>query len=473
MALRPVRRPCGPRPLVRVPDRTRRSGRESPAAVDGDPEPRIGGGRQHTVRAARFVPSSSARLRSRSWAWPGARSRANGSPSSQPPSPRSTRGSGNTSENSFQKSFSCPSIALVLLLAYWYHERPSMRRIVLLSAVCALLSLARPEQLALFVLLVVPLVLLTRTLAWKRRIGWLAASAAVALLLFAPWAIFNATRFKEPVLLSTGLGATMASGACDAVFSGDLLGHYDQRPLSEQQADSGACVYPHFGELASLDRSEADLRMRRIALRYTRRHLSQLPKVIVAREGRTFSLYRPFQEVQLASAWSKSPTWVGYLWTAMYWVLAPFALAGAVLLKRRRVLLYPLLVEFVIVAISAATTFGLIRYRAAAEVPLLILSAVALDRVWKWWSTRSSVSEARVEPDPRGRGDARGLVAAQVFAGLRRRARQSGRTSRHRGPNEGEPCPKPSSLPHLAHRSVVPTRGRWSTSAPTTWRPSC
>ena len=282
-----------------------------------------------------------------------------------------------------------PLVALVVLLAYWYHERPSMRRIVLLSAVCALLSLARPEQLALLVLLVVPLVLLTRTLAWKRRIGWLAASAAVALLVVAPWAIFNTTRFKEPVLLSTGLGGTMAAGACDATFSGDLLGRYEL---------SSACVYPHFGELASLDSSEGDFEMRRIALRYTRRHLSELPRVIVAREGRTFSLYRPFQEVQLGSAWSKSPTWVGYLWTAMYWVLAPFALAGAVLLRRRRVLLYPLLVEFVIVVISAATTFGQIRYRAAAEVPLLILSAVALDRVWKWWSARSPVSEVLSNP---------------------------------------------------------------------------
>ncbi len=291
-----------------------------------------------------------------------------------------------------------PLIALVLLLAYWYHERPSLRRIVLLSAVCALLSQARAEQLALFVLLVFPLVVLTRTLAWKRRIGWLAASAAVALLLFAPWATFNATRFKEPVLISTGLGGTMAAGACDATFSGDLLGHWDQRPVPEMQADPESCVYPHLGELASLDRSESDLRMRRIALRYTRDHLRQLPKVIAAREGRTFSLYRPFQEVQLDSAWSMSATWVGYVWTAMYWVLAPLALAGAVLLRRRRVLLYPLLVEFVIVVLSAATTFGQIRYRAAAEIPLLILSAVALDRVWKWWSARSPVSEVLSNP---------------------------------------------------------------------------
>src|SRR4051794_38590869 len=50
------------------------------------------------------------------------------------------------------------------------------------------------------------------------------------------------------------------------------------------------------------------------------------------------------------------------------------------------------------------------------------------------------------------------------FSLMGRRARRSARTSRHRGPTEGEPCPKPSSLPHLARLSAVPTRGRWSTS---------
>ena len=54
-----------------------------------------------------------------------------------------------------------PLVALVLLLAYRYHDRPSLARAVVLSAVCALLSLARAEQLGLFILLIIPLVLTT------------------------------------------------------------------------------------------------------------------------------------------------------------------------------------------------------------------------------------------------------------------------------------------------------------------------
>ena len=262
-----------------------------------------------------------------------------------------------------------PLVALVLLFAYRYRDRPSLANAILLSAVCSVLALARAEQLALFVLLVLPLVLATRVVSWTRRFMWLTACAGTGLVLMAPWAAFNAARFKEPSLLSTGTGSTMLAGACDATYSGDLMGHFDTLH----------CIQPHYGPLASLDRSEFDLETRELALNYTLDHLDRLPAVILAREGRTFGVYRPFQEVRLGSRWSGTAAWVGYVWTLAYWVLLPFAVAGGVILRRRRVPLYPLLVEFAIVLISAAITFGLIRYRAAAEVPFLILSAVAID----------------------------------------------------------------------------------------------
>jgi 4-amino-4-deoxy-L-arabinose transferase-like glycosyltransferase len=276
-----------------------------------------------------------------------------------------------------------PLVAVVLLLAYRYRDAPSLPRAVVLSGTCAVLTLARAEQLMLFGLLVLPLVLATRTISWRSRIGWLAACAAVAGVIFAPWFLYNSTRFERPVFLSTGLGTTMASGACDATFSGDLLGHYEAQ----------ACTYQRRPLLSSSDRSVTDGEMREFAIDYTFDHLRRVPLVVLAREGRTFSLYRPLQEVRLGSKWSISPSWVGYAWTAMYWVLLPFAVAGAVLLRRRRTLLYPLLVEFVIVAISAATTFGMIRYRAGAEVPLLLLSAVAIDAVWRRLRRRSPARE--------------------------------------------------------------------------------
>lgn len=271
-----------------------------------------------------------------------------------------------------------PLIAIMLLLTYWYRDRPSLSRFLALSGVCTLLTLTRAEQTGLFVFLLVPLVLATRTVDWKRRVGWLAAGAGLAVLLVAPWAVFNTARFREPVILSTGLGTTMNAGTCDATFSGDLLGHYS--------ADQ--CNYRHYGLLKDLDRSELDLHMRRVSLDYSRDHVTELPRVVAARVARTFSLYRPSQEVELGSQWNSTAPWVGYGWTYMYWVLLPFAVAGVVVLRRRRIPVYPLLVEFLIVAIAAATTFGLIRYRAASEVPLLILAAAGIDGAWTWLTTR-------------------------------------------------------------------------------------
>jgi hypothetical protein len=259
------------------------------------------------------------------------------------------------------------------LLAYRYRDAPSLARAVLLSAVCAVLTLARAEQVALFALLVLPIVIGTRTIPWRKRAGWLAACAVVAGLLFAPWIIYNSTRFEEPVIFSTGLGSTMAAGACDAAFSGDLLGNYD----------STSCVYVRSVSLGESDRSVVDGELRSDAIDYTKDHLGRFPVVLLAREGRTFSIYRPFQEVRLGSEWSLTRSWAGYAWTVMYWVLMPLTVVGAVLLRRRRTLLYPLLAEFVIVVVSAATTFGMIRYRAGAEVPIHILSAVAIDAIWR------------------------------------------------------------------------------------------
>jgi 4-amino-4-deoxy-L-arabinose transferase-like glycosyltransferase len=280
-----------------------------------------------------------------------------------------------------------PLVALVLLLVYRFREKPSLARGLLMSAVCTLLCLARAEQLPLVVLVLVPVVLGSRTIDLRRRIGWLAAMGVTAVLILSPWVLFNAARFQEPVLLSTGLGPTMSAGACDSTFSGPLIGNFD-----------AGCTYKRAPDLKQYDRSEGDVKLQSIAIDYTRDHLDELPAVLLAREGRTFGLYRPVQEIRLGTEWSRSPRWVGYLWTTMYTVLVPFAVAGAILLRRRRILLYPLLAEFVIVAFAAATTFGQIRYRAASEVPLLILSAVAFERIWRWWRSRSTAA-LRV-PDP-------------------------------------------------------------------------
>ena len=62
-------------------------------------------------------------------------------------------------------------------------------------------------------------------------------------------------------------------------------------------------------------------------------------------------------------------------------VLVPFAVGGAVVLRRRRVKVYPLLAQALLATFVAATTFGVTRYRAGAEIALVVLAAIAADAI--------------------------------------------------------------------------------------------
>ncbi len=75
---------------------------------------------------------------------------------------------------------------------------------------------------------------------------------------------------------------------------------------------------------------------------------------------------------------------LGYLF---YWLLVPFAIAGAVILRRRKVMELPLLAFFVTVGLSVALTYGFTRFRAAAEVAIVLLAAVAVERALRWSTT--------------------------------------------------------------------------------------
>jgi hypothetical protein len=72
---------------------------------------------------------------------------------------------------------------------------------------------------------------------------------------------------------------------------------------------------------------------------------------------------------------------LGYLF---YWALIPLAIAGALILHRHGVMEPPLLAFFVTVGISVALTYGFTRFRAAAEVTIVPLAAVAIERVLRW-----------------------------------------------------------------------------------------
>jgi hypothetical protein len=72
----------------------------------------------------------------------------------------------------------------------------------------------------------------------------------------------------------------------------------------------------------------------------------------------------------------------------MFLVLAPFAIAGAVVLGRARRPWWPLVAPFAIVAFTTAISYGNQRFRILAEPGLLVLAAVAIVGLVTWAGDR-------------------------------------------------------------------------------------
>ena len=271
-------------------------------------------------------------------------------------------------------------VATCIWLAYRLLARPTPVLVAALGVTVGLLAMTRAEQMALLLLLVLPAIVSLREIPWRRRVTWMAGASALCLLVVAPWAVYNTARFEEPVILSTGLGLSMQAGNCESTYSGDLLGY----------VDGGAVAYACLPPLVSSEQSIADGQLRRAAIEFMRDHSSRVPVVVAARIGRTFNLFRPFQQARFEAGRNNFQVTdpdctecrgllrVAQLGLIAYWVLLPLAVLGAVLARRRRRPIFPLLVFPLIVVLSVTLTIGAVRYRAPAEVPLVLLAAFAI-----------------------------------------------------------------------------------------------
>ena len=266
--------------------------------------------------------------------------------------------------------------AVALLGCYRYVSRPNRVDVAVISIALTVAAMTRPEAILLFLLLPVPIVLGRREVAWKERVLQLVLAACIPILAFAPWVLYNQSRFEDPVFISTGAGQTLAAGNCDLTFSGEHLGFYDTKCL----------LAPQIQEPTTTDRSLRDSEYRQIARSYIGAHSSDLPKVMAARVGRVWHLFRVDQSVGLdgfIEGRAGGPPGSGFflvreaLWA--YFVLAPLAIYGLVALRRRRTLVYPLLMQPALVTLVAAMTFGITRYRAGAEVTIVVCAAVTIE----------------------------------------------------------------------------------------------
>jgi hypothetical protein len=273
-----------------------------------------------------------------------------------------------------------PLAAVAIALAYRYWRSPRLVTLLALAAVCGLLVLVHSGTALLFVFLVPPLVARAPApVPAARRLAHLAAAFGVAGAVLLPWVVRNTTRFERPVLLTTNFGLTFHSANCPRSYEGERIGSYDPDAVRPYAAvPPGGCnSYTGPG-----DESEIDAALRARGLEYMREHVDRVPAVVAAREGRTWGLFRPFQQARLEREFGNGPLWVYEVAAFAYWALVPFAVVGALRLRRASVPLFPLLSFLAAVSVGVAMSFGAVRYRALAEVPVVVLAAVGVDALW-------------------------------------------------------------------------------------------
>ena len=258
------------------------------------------------------------------------------------------------------------TVALALLGAYRWWKRPGWRPAVATGAACALAALTRAELVLLAPLLLVPLALRLRGVARPRRLGLLGASVAAMAATIAPWAGYNATRFHRPVPLSTGLGPVLAAANCDATFNGPFLGYWSYPCQAQVPRAPG-------------DLSDQDLAYRSHALAYASRHRGHLPVVVGARLGRAWGLYRPVQLLRIERAVEDRELPPAEAGLGLFFVLAALSAVGAVGLRRRAgPTALPIVALVATVSLTSAVTYGTTRFRAPADVGLVVLGSAGV-----------------------------------------------------------------------------------------------
>lgn len=262
------------------------------------------------------------------------------------------------------------AVALAILLTYRFIRVPKASTAAWVGVAIGLAMLARAELGLLLPLMVLPVALMLRALPVTRQLLLFLLTCAVSLVVVSPWLIANLTRFEEPVVFSTNDGLTLCGANIHRTWYGEGIGVWAL----------DCAGYPVHG-----DRSQVSNQLRHDGLEFIGDHLSRLPLVVAVREARVWSVYAPgfMANYNRNEGRDVEVSWAGFV---AFWVLVPCAVVGAVLLRRRRVPITPLVSQFVVVAVTAAAIYGLVRFRIPAEVSLVVLAAVSVDA---WWARRS------------------------------------------------------------------------------------
>jgi 4-amino-4-deoxy-L-arabinose transferase-like glycosyltransferase len=254
-------------------------------------------------------------------------------------------------------------VTLALFATYHFLDRPRWPRAAVVGILCGLAALSRAELLLLAPLLAGWLVLSRRLDSTRTRASAAAVLIIATLVTMAPWFVYNQTRFKNTVVISTNDGIAMLGSNCDETYRGSSIG----------LTDLNLCMPP----IPPGDQSQVSRVYLNQALRYIRHHKARFPVVVAARIGRDFSVFRP-QDMVDFNAGEGRKKWITVAGLVFYYPLVLLAVAGVVLLRRRGKLWWPLVAPAFVVVGSAFASYGQTRFRISAEPSIVVLSATAL-----------------------------------------------------------------------------------------------
>lgn len=273
-------------------------------------------------------------------------------------------------------------IALTLWLAYRYLREPRVLWAGLLGLTCGLAMLTRAELAFLVPFVVLPVLVLGKPANGTQRVGRVAIAGVAALLVVGPWVGYNLSRFEKPVYLSVTVGGAICGAYNADAFSGPKIGLWvpEACPLpTPKQVPRGS------------DQSVISAYWSDKGFHYLEGHVGDLPPVVAARLGRVFGVFAPGQtnDVAVREGVPEKVAWAAY---ASFFVFLALGVWGAVVMRRRRVPIYPILGVIGVVIAASGSFYGLFRYRLAADLALVVLAGFGVDALWEHVVERRSGS---------------------------------------------------------------------------------
>ncbi len=243
------------------------------------------------------------------------------------------------------------TVAAALLAALAVLDRPAPRTAAILGVAVGLATLTRGEAILLVPLLAWPAAALAARDGRATRV--LAATVATALIV-APWVIRNVVVFHRATLAADS-NTVIAGANCPDTYYGHDIGWWSNRCLERARTREQLLV----GDASTS-----------AAYTYAGNHLTRLPLIAAVRVLRTFNLFQPLRQG------NREPRtrWVDIVGLLVYYPLLIAAVIGAVRMRDRRAR-WALLAPIAMVIVVSAMTWGIGRFRIAADISLIVLAA--------------------------------------------------------------------------------------------------